>query len=58
RRNTPMTKVPCEGRQMSGEARLRALREALKAGERSGASTPFDCDAFLARKRVLNPQGR
>ncbi|MBG0730470.1 hypothetical protein G4421_25910 (plasmid) [Mycobacterium avium] len=53
-----MTKVPCEGRQMSGEARLRALREALKAGERSGASTPFDCDAFLARKRVLNPQGR
>lgn len=34
------------------EAQLRALRTALDAGERSGASTPFDFDAFLDRKRT------
>lgn len=33
------------------EIRLRALREALIAGEQSGASTPFDFDEFVARKR-------
>ena len=31
---------------------VRELREALDAGERSGASTPFDFDTFLARKRA------
>lgn len=34
------------------ETQLRALREALDVGERSGESTPFDADAFLARKRA------
>ncbi|WP_433603729.1 type II toxin-antitoxin system ParD family antitoxin (plasmid) [Nocardia sp. CA-135953] len=34
------------------ETHLRALREALDEGERSGPSTPFDFDAFLARKRA------
>ena len=34
------------------ETQLRALREALDAGEQSGASTPFDFDTFLARKRA------
>lgn len=34
------------------EAQLRALRTALEDGERSGASTPFDFDAFLDRKRT------
>lgn len=34
------------------ETQLRALRDALDAGERSGDSTPFDLDAFLARKRA------
>ncbi|HEY5853508.1 MAG TPA: type II toxin-antitoxin system ParD family antitoxin [Aldersonia sp.] len=34
------------------ETQLRALREALQAGERSGASAPFDFDDFLARKRA------
>jgi antitoxin ParD1/3/4 len=33
------------------EARLSALRAALVAGEESGASTPFDFEAFIARKR-------
>jgi antitoxin ParD1/3/4 len=40
------------------ETQLRALREALIAGERSGPSTPFDFDAFLARKRASEPSGR
>jgi antitoxin ParD1/3/4 len=34
------------------ETQLRALREALAAGERRGASTPFDFDAFLDRRRA------
>jgi antitoxin ParD1/3/4 len=33
------------------EAQLEALRSELEKGERSGASRPFDFDAFLARKR-------
>ena len=33
------------------EAQLTALRAALVEGETSGASTPFDLDAFVARKR-------
>lgn len=33
------------------ETRLRALRQALIAGERSGESTPFDFDEFVERKR-------
>jgi antitoxin ParD1/3/4 len=40
------------------ETQLRALREALIEGERSGPSTPFDFDAFLARKRAGEPGGR
>ncbi|ARV85514.1 MULTISPECIES: type II toxin-antitoxin system ParD family antitoxin [Mycobacterium] len=40
------------------EIQLRALREALVAGERSGTSTPFDFDAFLDGKRAEKPQGR
>jgi antitoxin ParD1/3/4 len=33
------------------ETRMGALRAALIEGERSGASTPFDLEAFIARKR-------
>ena len=33
------------------EAKLQALRAALIEGEQSGPSTPFDVEAFLARKR-------
>lgn len=33
------------------ETRLRALRQALIAGEQSGESTPFDFDEFVARQR-------
>lgn len=33
------------------ETRLRALRQALITGERSGESTPFDLDGFVSRKR-------
>jgi antitoxin ParD1/3/4 len=33
------------------EARLNALRAALIEGEASGPSTPFDFEAFIARKR-------
>ncbi|OBJ10919.1 type II toxin-antitoxin system ParD family antitoxin [Mycobacterium sp. 1465703.0] len=40
------------------ETQLRALREALTAGEHSGTSTPFDFDAFLDRKRAEKPPGR
>ena len=38
------------------ETQLRALRDALEAGERSGSSTPFDFNAFLDRKRAEAPQ--
>ena len=34
------------------EAKLDALRAALVEGEKSGPSTPFDFDAFIARKRT------
>ena len=34
------------------ETQLRSLRQALETGELSGASTPFDFDEFLARKRT------
>jgi len=40
------------------ETQLRALREALAAGERSGASTPFDFNDFLDRKRAEASPGR
>ena len=33
------------------EAKLAALRAALIEGEESGPSTPFDFEAFIARKR-------
>jgi antitoxin ParD1/3/4 len=33
------------------EARLAVLRAALIEGETSGVSTPFDFEAFIARKR-------
>ncbi len=33
------------------EARVEALREALIEGERSGAASPFDFDAFIERKK-------
>lgn len=35
------------------EAKLAALRAALEEGEQSGPSTPFDFEAFIARKRGL-----
>jgi antitoxin ParD1/3/4 len=34
------------------EAKLAALRAALIEGEQSGASTPFDFEAFVARRRA------
>jgi len=34
------------------EAQLASLRAALVEGETSGPSTPFDFDAFVARKRA------
>lgn len=34
------------------EAKLAALRAALIEGEMSGVSTPFDFEAFIARKRA------
>ena len=33
------------------EAKLDALRAAITEGEQSGPSTPFDFEAFIARKR-------
>jgi antitoxin ParD1/3/4 len=33
------------------EMKVEALRAALVEGERSGASTPFDFDSFIDRKR-------
>jgi antitoxin ParD1/3/4 len=38
------------------EAKLAALRAALIEGEQSGLSTPFDFEAFLARKRASSAQ--
>ncbi len=35
------------------EAKLAALRQALIEGEESGASKPFDFDAFIARKHAV-----
>ena len=40
------------------EIRLRALRQALIAGEQSGDSTPFDFNEFVARKRAEEPRDR
>jgi antitoxin ParD1/3/4 len=34
------------------EAKLTALQAAVIEGEQSGPSTPFDFDAFIARKRA------
>ena len=33
------------------EARVEALHKALTEGERSGHATPFDFDAFVARRK-------
>ena len=33
------------------EAKVEGLREALIEGEQSGPATPFDFDAFIARKK-------
>lgn len=38
----------------SHETQVRALQEALKAGEASGAPVPFDSEAFLARMRATH----
>lgn len=38
----------------SHETQVRALQEALKAGEASGPPTPFDSEAFLARMRAAH----
>ena len=35
------------------EMRIETLRAALVEGEQSGASTPFDFEAFIARKRRI-----
>ncbi|MBS0613617.1 MAG: type II toxin-antitoxin system ParD family antitoxin [Proteobacteria bacterium] len=40
------------------EARINALRAALVEGEKSGVSTPFDFEAFIARKRKRKPTAR
>ena len=40
------------------EARMSALRAALIEGEESGPSTPFDFEAFIARKRKQKPKDR
>lgn len=34
------------------EAKVRALQEALMAGEQSGKATPFDFDEFIAKKHA------
>ena len=39
------------------ETKLAALRAALIEGEQSGASTPFDFDSFIARKRAAASPG-
>ncbi|MDN7488354.1 antitoxin [Burkholderia sp. AU31652] len=38
----------------SHETQVRALQEALKAGEASGTPQPFDNEAFLARMRATH----
>lgn len=38
----------------SHETQVRALQEALKAGEASGAPKPFDSEAFLVRMRATH----
>ncbi|WP_241299935.1 type II toxin-antitoxin system ParD family antitoxin [Burkholderia stabilis] len=38
----------------SHETQMRALQEALKAGEASGAPKPFDSEAFLVRMRTAH----
>ena len=38
------------------EAKLAALRSALIEGEESGPATPFDVEAFIARKRKRKPR--
>lgn len=40
------------------EANLDSLRAALAEGEASGVATPFDFDAFLARKRTCGARTR
>jgi antitoxin ParD1/3/4 len=40
------------------DARLAPLRAALIEGETSGASTPFDFDVFIARKRAAESPNR
>lgn len=40
------------------ETRLRAVRQALIDGERSGESTPFEFDEFVTRKRSETPPSR
>lgn len=37
------------------ELKIQALREALIEGEQSGASTPFDFDAFITSKQASDP---
>ncbi len=34
------------------EVKVESLREALMEGEQSGPATPFDFDAFIARKKT------
>lgn len=38
----------------SHESQVRALQQALKAGEESGEATPFDEDSFLKRMRATH----
>ncbi|BBX18755.1 type II toxin-antitoxin system ParD family antitoxin [Mycolicibacterium duvalii] len=40
------------------ETRLRAVRQALIDGERSGESTPFEFDELVTRKRSETPPSR
>jgi antitoxin ParD1/3/4 len=41
---------PDDDRAKKHEAKIEALRVALVEGEESGPSTPFDFEAFIARK--------
>jgi Arc/MetJ-type ribon-helix-helix transcriptional regulator len=41
----------------ASEARIEALRAAIIEGEQSGVSTPFDIEAFIARKRQKRGRG-